>query len=302
MYFCFNMKLVKSKHLILLLLTFAFWNSKVFAQPYVDIGGNVGLANYSGDLSPSNVGPIIAQSHLSMGAFVKLNMNKHFSINVSGVYAGISGADSKSGSESQMGRGLDFYSDIYELSTNLEVNIFPFFIIEGDTRFTPYVSLGFGAFKFDPRTRYEGNWVRLQPLGTEGQGTTAFPNKNKYSLVELNIPFGGGVKFKLSDKITGFASLNWRWTFTDYIDDVSTVYVSPEILTAENGALAAILSNKTGEPVMTGDKRGGETVNDYYFTGTVGLSFALHRGGSNISLNKGGFKIRKRRKVVCPKF
>lgn len=292
----------QSKHLIFIAIILFAFQLETKAQPYLDIGLNVGLANYSGDLSPSNVGPIIAQSHVSFGSFIKLNMNKRFSINVSGVYAGVSGADSKSGNASQMARGLDFYSDIYELSTNLEYNIFPFFVIEGDSRFTPYVSLGFGAFKFDPRTRHDGNWVRLQPLGTEGQGTSAFPNKNKYSLVELNIPFGGGVKFKLSDKITGFAALNWRWTFTDYIDDVSTVYASAEILRAENGELSAILSNKTGVPVETGDKRGGETVNDYYFTGTIGLSFALHKGGSNRSLNKGGFKIRNRRKVVCPKF
>ncbi len=292
----------QSKVFILVLGLFVLLSSELRSQAYVDVGLNVGLANYSGDLSPSNVGPIIAQSHISAGTFVRLNMNKRFSFNVSGVYAGVSGADSKSGSESQMRRGLDFYSDIFELSGNLEFNIFPYSVIEGDSRFTPYGFVGFGAFKFDPRTRYEGEWVRLQPLGTEGQGTSAFPNKNKYSLVQLNIPFGGGVKFKLSDKITGFAALNWRWTFTDYIDDVSTVYVSSEILAAENGELAAILSNKTGEPVQTGDKRGGETVNDYYFTGTVGLAFALHNSGSNRSVSKGGFKIRRRRRVVCPKF
>ena len=271
-------------------------------QSYVDIGLDVGLANYSGDLSPSNVGPIIAQSHPSFGAFVRYNMNKHFSSNLHVMYAGISGADSKSGSESQKLRNLEFYSDIYELSLSLEYNIFPFFVIEGDYSFAPYVSLGFGAFKFDPRTQLDGKWIRLQPLGTEGQGTSAFPSKNKYSLVELNIPFGGGIKFKLSDKITGFAALSWRWTFTDYIDDVSTVYVDNEILIAENGVLAAELSNRTGTSKMTGEKRGGDTVNDYYFSGTIGLSFALHQGGSNLSLNRSRFRARKGRKVTCPKF
>jgi len=290
------------KHLIIIFIALFGICQSGNSQVYPELGFNVGLANYSGDLSPSSVGPIIAQSHLSGGGFAKLNFNKHFSMNVSAIYAGVSGADSKSGSDSQKKRDLNFYSDIYELSSNLEVNIFPFSVIEGESRFTPYASVGFGVFRFDPRTQYQGDWVRLQPLGTEGQGTSVFPNKKKYSLTELNIPFGGGIKFKLSDKITGFAALNWRWTFTDYIDDVSTVYVSAEVLEAENGPLAAILSNRTGQPVNTGDKRGGETVNDYYFTGSVGFSFALHRGGSNVSLNKGGFKIRKRRRVACPKF
>lgn len=277
------------------------------AQSYFEVGASAGLANYSGDLSPSNIGPVVAQSHEALGAFAKFNMNPRFSAKLGFTYAVISGADSKSGIDSQKRRNLSFNSDIYELAGILEVNIFNFSSIEGETVFTPYLSVGFGAFKFDPTTEFNGEIVRLQPLGTEGQGSSAAPSNPKYNLVQMNIPFGGGAKFKLADNITGFVDLNWRWTYTDYLDDVSTFYIDPEVLLAENGSLAVSLSNRTGEflgedgYVSNGNVRGGPTVNDYYFSGSVGISYAIHSAGSNRSVRRKGSR-RRRSRVNCPKF
>lgn len=279
----------------------------VNCQSYVDVGFQVGLANYSGDLSPSNVGPIIAQSNVTFGGFLKYNMNPRFSTRLSAVYANISGSDALSGNDQMKLRNLSFESDIYELAAILEFNIFEYCVIEGESRFSPTAFVGFGAFKFDPKTEYNGTTIRLQPLGTEGQGTSAAPNNAKYNLVQLNIPFGGGVKFKAGENITIFSELSWRWTFTDYLDDVSTIYADPDILLSESGDLAVKLSNRTGEflgqegYVSNGPKRGGPDVNDYYFTGTVGISFALHNSSSNLSTKRKKSR-RKSAKVKCPKF
>lgn len=277
------------------------------AQSYFELGGSVGLSNYSGDLTPSNIGPVVAQSHPALSAFARFNVNPRFSTRLGLTYAVISGSDALSGSDQLKRRNLSFDSDIYEIAGMLEVNIFKFSAIEGESIFTPYFAVGFGAFRFDPTTEYNGQRIRLQPLGTEGQGTSAAPNNPKYSLVQLNIPFGGGVKFKLSDNITGFVDLTWRWTFTDYLDDVSTIYADPEILLSESGELAVALSNRTGEflgqegYVSNGNVRGGPTVNDYYFMGAVGVSFAFNSRSGNISLNRRGNRRRNSR-IDCPKF
>lgn len=293
--------------MLIFLCGFLVSTNDLHSQSYVDIGAHVGLANYSGDLSPSNIGPVVSQSHISAGLFFKYNISPRFAGRLAANYAKISGSDALSGSDSQKLRNLSFFSNIFEFSGMLEFNIFKYCVIEGDSKFAPFATVGFGVFNYDPKTTYQGEVVRLQPLGTEGQGSSLAPNNPKYSLFQMNIPFGGGIKAKLSENITATVDLTWRWTFTDYLDDVSTIYPDPEVLAQENGSLAVALSNRTGEflgvdgYVNNGATRGGPDVNDYYFTGTVGLSYALSSGGSNISSSRRKFRRRKS-KVSCPKF
>ena len=261
------------------------------AQSYFELGGSVGLSNYSGDLINS-ISLALRQSHPAVSAFSKFNINSTLSTRVGVTYAKVSGSDALTERSELIRRNLSFDSDIYEIAGMLEVNIFKFSAIASENIFTPYVALGFGAFRFDPTTEYNGQRIRLQPLGTEGQGTSAAPNNPKYSLTQLNIPFGGGVKFKLADNITGFVDLTWRRTFTDYLDDVSTSYADPEILLAEGGELTLALSNRTGEflgeegYISNGVQRGNLTINDYYFMGAVGVSFAFYSSGSNVECPK----------------
>ena len=41
-----------------------------------------------------------------------------------------------------------------------------------DFNFTPYVTLGIGAFSYDPYAYLNGEKIYLRPLGTEGQGSS----------------------------------------------------------------------------------------------------------------------------------
>ncbi len=278
-------------YLVLAVFFSTFSTKSVEAQAYMEVGGSVGLSNYNGDLTNS-ISLALRQSHPAVSAFSKFNINSTLSTRVGVTYANVSGSDALTGRSELIRRNLSFDSDIYEIAGMLEVNMFKFSAIASENIFTPYVALGFGAFRFDPRTDYQGQRIRLQPLGTEGQGTSAAPNNQKYSLTQLNIPFGGGVKFKLADNITGFADFTWRRTFTDYLDDVSTLYADPEILLAEGGELTLALSNRTGEflgeegYISNGVQRGNPTINDYYFMGAVGVSFAFYSSGSNVECPK----------------
>lgn len=135
-------------------------------------------------------------------------------------------------------------------------------------------------FHFNPKAIYEGRLVALQPLGTEGQGSKLLNSNDKYSLTQISIPFGFELQFDLSDEPElGFEVIP-RWTFTDYLNDVSVVYVPLADLSAQNGELAAALSNRKGKylgiPAMDGVEgtmRGNPENADWYMFMAVYISY-----------------------------
>ncbi|MEI9957878.1 MAG: hypothetical protein WDM90_16620 [Ferruginibacter sp.] len=64
-------------------------------------------------------------------------------------------------------------------------------------------------------------------MHTEGQGFLEYPDKKIYSLHQIAIPVGAGLKYELSQMITLRAEYIYRILNTDYLDDVSTTYVNP---------------------------------------------------------------------------
>jgi hypothetical protein len=157
-------------------------------------------------------------------------------------------------------------------------------------------------FSFNPKAKYEGpwqtttqgepysGWYELQPLGTEGQGTTEYPDREPYALTQVSLPFGMGIKWNFTQTLS--LSLEWgmRKTFTDYIDDVSTTYVDPELLKSENTEIAMFLANRTFEDVadaynnqypvaeakdMEGQQRGNSENDDWYSFLGITLSFNI---------------------------
>lgn len=261
-----------------------------FGQGF-SFGIAVGGSNYNGDLTGNNLLNNIKQTKLCGAVIGRYDINPRFAIRATLSYLQVKASDAVSGTESNKIRNLSFASDIYEFGIGAEYNILPFDLYRSKYNWTPYLKLGIAGFHFDPRTNYNGKWVSLQPLGTEGQGTSSRPGVDKYSLYNFNIAFGGGLKFKLSDNYVLFSELIGRQTFTDYLDDVSTSYPNLEVLAKENGPLAAELSNRTGSPQNDGAQRGNADVKDYYFSFTVGVSYYF-----NPSNSMGNNRVR------CPKF
>ena len=99
------------------------------------------------------------------------------------------------------------------------------------------------------------------------------------------IPFGGGLKFSLSEDIFLRLEAGIRKTFTDYLDDVSTTYANRADLLANNGAKAVELSFRGDElkPAFVypneGAIRGSPKRTDYYYTVGASISFRLNAGG-----------------------
>jgi len=144
----------------------------------------------------------------------------------------------------------------------------------------------------------------LQPLGTEGQGSEYYPDRKKYDLTQISIPFGAGLKYDVTKNFWVGLGIKARLTFTDYLDDVSTTYADPEKLASTNGALAAELAFRGDEldhnlSITEGHPRGNPQENDWYMTTylTIGCRFK-----DDHQRKRKRRDLKQRIQVKCPTF
>ncbi len=267
---------------------------------YAELGVGLGFSTYWGDLNSSGFGSnVINNSGLALQISARKIFQPYFGLKGSFSFGSFRGDDANSSLEWQKQRNLSFKSSIMELAVMGEFYIFGFNTEAGSSVFLPYITAGVAGFRFDPKAIYQGNEVRLQPLGTEGQGLPGFDNK--YGLYAFSIPFGAGAKFVISKTVNISADVILRRTFTDYIDDVSSNYVDFGEFGTGVPLLTPRLANRTNEylgqselvNIPNGTQRGGAKVDDYYFMSMISLNIMISDG-------KGGFG--RGSKVKCPTF
>lgn len=258
---------------------------------WIDVYG--GAMNYQGELQQKRYD--FKQAHFSGGIGATYDLTDHFSARLHLLFGKVSGAD-KFGRNTD--RNLSFASSIFEVQAAAQYYFFPL----NSRSLNPYLFGGLGVFHFNPYT-FDTTQAKyfLKPLSTEGQGFVA--GRKPYSLTQLAIPFGGGVKLSLTDNINVGLELGLRKTFTDYLDDVSTAYVDQATLLTERGPKAVELAYrgneiKNGLPYpAAGRERGNPKSKDwYYFTGLT-VSFRLLGDGAG---TVGG--DRRSKQLSCPVF
>jgi len=225
--------------LILLLILFGNTCIKTFSQRN-EFGGMIGASYYIGDINPKKH---FIYSLPALGLIYRYNLNPRFAYRNNIFIGFIQADDSKTLANKE--RNLSFRSYIGELNASFEFNFFPYVTGHKKYFFSPYIFGGFVVFGFQPKTKYNGEWYNLQPLSTEGQETTQFPDRKKYSLISIGFPFGMGFKYSLSDALCFSIEWGMRKTDTDYIDDVSKTYADSTILATENSPLSAILADRS---------------------------------------------------------
>lgn len=216
------------KVLILTTILFTFISSN---SQSIEFGMMGGVSNYMGDLSDLKIR--INQSHPATGISVRYNPDRYISLRGSFLFGTISGHDSMSSNPAHRLRNLSFQSNIYDFTTQIEWNLkgFCFGDYNKTYGFSPYLSAGLNVYKFNPKAYYRGQWYELQPLGTEGQGTTEFQDRTTYNLAQFSLSLAAGLKFRFTDNWNMVMEYGFRNTFTDHLDDVSSnTYVDPEIL------------------------------------------------------------------------
>ena len=260
-------KTFKSGVIFLLALTCML---KLNAQPKrfrgkpIEVGITLGASNYMGDLTPFVA---LNETHPMGGIICRFNYSDFLTLRGNAVFGQISGNDQNySNIESYHKRNLSFKSNIVEFSGTLEWNILGFGETQRTNPGSPFLFVGIGVFKFNPMAQFHYNsqihtiadygmdlsgyndkWIELQPLSTEGQETTKYNSRKRYSLTQISIPVGVGYKKQFSETWAWGIEFGLRKTFTDYLDDVSLTYVDPQITTGANTGLSSALADRSRE-------------------------------------------------------
>ena len=255
-----------------IILLFVFSLSSTYAQykPNQEFGFLGGAGYYTGDLNPTHFNNL----RVAGGITYRKNFDRRFSFKSSALYTNVYSDDANSSDPIKVNRNLHFKSDIIELSGQIEFNFLPYETGNSLYSWSPFIFTGVSIFNYNPKAEAsDGQWYALQELGTEGQGTTSFQNRSKYSLTQLSVPFGGGVKIGVSDNFNIILEYGLRKTFTDYIDDVSTTYAG---IPSEFTNIAIELADRSIDgPQASGIARGDETTKDWYSFSGITLSFKL---------------------------
>ena len=245
-----------------------------------EFGLTGGAAHYFGDLNPD---AHLNRPKIAVGAFYRRQFGPYVALRISGHYAQLGYSDVyNTQNEFYHRRNLSFNTDIWELAVVGDFNFFKFIPGDARYRYTPYISFGIGAFSYNPYAYYQGQKVFLRPLGTEGQGSAAYPDRKPYGSIAACFPLGVGIKYNLNPKINVGFEITYRFTTTDYIDDVSKTYVGVDkfgTLPNGNPTIAGLLQDRsyeTGAPIgIEGRQRGYSNQNDSYVIAELTLSVNL---------------------------
>jgi len=245
-----------------------------------EYGISAGASQYFGDLNPN---PRFNTPNIALGAFFRKQYGNYVALRVAGHYAFLGYSDRyNTGNEFMHRRNLSFNTNIWELAVQGDFNFFKYYPGSNYHRFTPYVTFGLGAFNYDPYAYYQGQKVFLRALGTEGQGSAVYPTRKPYGSMALCFPLGMGVKYSLNRQMNLGFEVVYRFTTTDYIDDVSTTYApdaQPHFLPNGSPTVWYALQDRsyeTGDAIgIKGRQRGYSNQKDGYLLAEVTLSFNL---------------------------
>ncbi len=276
------------KNILILTLILCFTLS-IKGQRRLDYGIAIGVSNYLGEIGGKEktrrdfvADMKLAKTRWNVGGFVRYKIKPKVSVKLALDYLRLEGSDKLSTNLGRNARNLSFRNDVFDLAATGQV----FFYEDNDlgntyrykNGFRAYVFVGVGAMYHNPKAYYNGQWVKLRPLQTEGVS---------YKSIVLNIPYGIGCYFTFEKKHRVGFEVNVRKTFTDYLDDISTGYIDPTTVSAETAALSSRTNELTDiDPNLAknyiyntvdnpGNKRGDPTHKDAYMTMSLSYSYVL---------------------------
>ncbi|HMU44912.1 MAG TPA: DUF6089 family protein [Chitinophagaceae bacterium] len=245
-----------------------------------EFGVGFGAGHYFGDL---NTRASLTRPKMAATIFFRKNFGNYIAARLSASFAQLGYSDQyNTHNEYMYARNLSFNSKVWELSLQGDFNFFRFMPGEPQYSFTPYITLGAGIFTYDPYAYLKGEKFFLRPLGTEGQGSSLYPDRKQYSSMAISIPFGGGVKYAFNERINIAFEVLHRFTNTDYLDDVSKTYVESSVFppnpdgSPSNALLLSDRSYELGEPIgIPGRQRGNSKQKDQFVTAMFHITFNL---------------------------
>lgn len=240
---------------------------------YNAVGFSVSALNYYGDIAPrpSRVSTDISFTRPALGLSLTHRFGPRYSLMAQFMYGTLKGSDVESADQGDAENGVFRYQRNLSFRNRIkELSLLAYFdLFENDAtyisrvKWTPYAFIGVVGFHHNPQAQApasglngealgvaEGTWVDLKPLGTEGQHADLDQNDanfgiKPYSNFQVAIPFGLGARFRINEVMDLWADIGFRYTFTDYLDDVSKNYVDLGVFGDNN--LARAMSYRSNE-------------------------------------------------------
>jgi hypothetical protein len=277
-----------SKYIFLIfLISFGKLNGQTF-----DFTAGISTSHFLGDLGgkptlgTNDISDLdLLSTRYAITSGLRFNMGRVLALRTNLLYARVSGNDKYTINRERRGRNLSFFSSIYEADLLLESNVWR----SQNNKKMLYVFGGVGYFRFNPKTRMDGQVYTLRDWGTEGQ--YSIPGKSPYNLSSICYPFGFGYKVNISKREYIGIELNTRKTRTDYIDDVSTYYVDRNLLITSKGPTAAALADRNVSDIPgfsnPGAIRGDSKNMDSYFFFSFTYNITIGNKGGNYSFGSG---------------
>lgn len=263
---------------------------------------HAGIMNYQGDLRQEVF--TLKDSRPAFGLGVTADLTNRIAVRYLLLEGKLHADDNMNSKPQYYYRNLNFSSNISEQSIQVQLQL-----LQGSKYwFNLYIISGIASFRYKPYTfDTAGNKHYLQPLNTEGQGF--IPGAPApYRLREWSFPAGGGVRFRLSNSISISYEITFRYTLTDYLDDVSTFYPSPSIINATRGFKAAELSFRALElpgfnPLFPSGftpsiPRGNPNNSDWYYFSGIKVKYDLFTISSGKRIDER--KKKNRGRLDCP--
>lgn len=228
-----------------------------------------GTANYFGDLCPT--GDCYSNSKVNFGGGVSYRLNDYFFFNLNAQYYRIGASDIEFGNASRIKRNLSFRADNFELNFQanfefLNYNAFRY-MSRKEFPISMFLFTGFGFTTNNPKALYRGEYVALRPLKTEGKS---------YGAISAVLPIGLGIGYKVLDNLSVQLMAGYRFTATDYLDDVSSTYVDPNTLGSSLAQTLAFRGNEVGfAGYGPGSQRGNPGSNDGYILVNLRVEYDL---------------------------
>lgn len=275
------------------------------SRHYVTVSASLNAMNYFGDLAPKPAFTSLrfGATRPNLGVAISKRLAPRLSVRGALSYGRIVGDDSKAADDKdkeavyRYNRNLRFRNNILEFSGVGMIDLFEnrgSYLKRRDL--VPYLFAGLAVFYHNPKAPdANGNYVALQPLGTEGQYLSEQDKKSlnfsvpkPYKRVQISIPFGAGVNYRLNRQMNVGYEIGWRKTFTDYLDDVSGKYVDRKLFKDPTARYVSDPSNQAfkdkananyhqfgGAYGVTGSQRGTTAEKDWYIVSGFNIQYIL---------------------------
>lgn len=251
---------------ILILMPTALWGQK--SQEFTFGWGGTAMLS---DIGPAGLS-VPQRSNWDLD--YRIQSDPHYAFHIGYGKGELYSSDAMSPWEERKQRNISIQTPYRSFQARVEVDYFSQRIPSFQFQHSPYLFAGWGIMAFEPQGMYQGEWINLQPLGTEGQGTVD-SKEGLYGTRARILPFGLGWRAQLNALWVLKTEATWVLTTTDYLDDTHGVYADTEQIRELHGDVAVYFSDPSGLSLPIGTPRGNAQTNDAYFTFNIGLGFHL---------------------------